>query len=131
MIAINFLKPLKCQELNGLVLKKELKLKFFLLKDISRSQLLEYYWYKKWSALLPAATCRIQRKYWQKKSARPKVRLLQRIMSSKRNRRKTALEQTAEFNSTNQHRIFFMTFKKNFFLLECVSVKKPLLKKEK
>ena len=56
------------------------------------------------------------------------------IMSSKKNRRKTAPKLTAEFSFTCQHPMSVIDVKRRFLsvrLKEFVSVKKPLLRKNK
>lgn len=71
-----------------------------------------------------------------KRSGRPKITTSaddrQLIISSKRDRKKTAPELTAEFNSTQEHPVSVSTVKSRLSsagLRGCVAVKKPLLRK--
>ncbi len=71
-----------------------------------------------------------------KRSGRPRVTSISEgkhlIISSKRNRRKTAPELTTEMNSNRQHPVSLTTVKRRLLsagLRGCVAVKKPLLNK--
>ena len=100
LIGINFQKLLKCRELNKLVLKKEHKRKFFLLKGILSFRLLEYFNYKK-NVLHYCLKChaKTDSNIDRKRSRRCRISFIVEerhlIISSKRNR--TSPELTAEF----------------------------------
>lgn len=81
-------------------------------------------------------TCRNRRYIDRKRSEKPRVTSEDRylIVSSKRNGRKTAPQQTVEFNSTHQHTISVRTDKRRLLSAGrkgCISVKKKTsIKKE-